>query len=122
MRRWWLRGTMSRCSKKTNARAALSVMPARRRWSRRSSDEASFERYVGDLVAQSPPKAVEFRFRYDVSKKPDALTPFDRIVIATGARYRFGLGPIAIKMLDWGIARWPLVSRVLSSPRIRDWF
>jgi dimethylglycine catabolism A len=25
-------------------------------------------------------------------------------------------------MLDWGIGRWPLVSRVLSSPRVRDWF
>jgi hypothetical protein len=50
------------------------------------------------------------------------LAPFDRIVIATGARYRFGLGPIATKMLDGGIGRWPLVSRVLSNPRFRDWF
>ena len=27
--------------------------------------------------------------------QPDLLAPFDRIVVATGAQYRFGLGPIA---------------------------
>ncbi len=86
------------------------------------ANEASFERYIADLVAACTRKGVEFRFRYDVSKKPDALARFGRIVIATGARYRFGLGPIATKMLDWGIGRWPLVSRVLSSPRVRHWF
>jgi flavin-dependent dehydrogenase len=87
-----------------------------------AASEASFDRYIGDLVAACTRKGVKFRFRYDVSNKPEALAPFDRIVIATGARYRFGLGPIATKMLDWGIGRWPLVSRVLSSPRFRDWF
>jgi dimethylglycine catabolism A len=87
-----------------------------------AASEASFDRYIGDLVAACTRKGVKFRFRYDVSNKPEALAPFDRIVIATGARYRFGLGPIATKMLDWGIGRWPLVSRVLSSPRVRDWF
>ena len=50
------------------------------------------------------------------------LAPFDRVVIATGASYRFGLGPIATKMLDWGIARWPLLSRLFSTATFRDWF
>ncbi len=50
------------------------------------------------------------------------LAPFDRIVIATGARYRFGLGPIATAMLDAGIGRWPGISRLFSSPRLRNWF
>jgi NADH:flavin oxidoreductase / NADH oxidase family/NAD(P)-binding Rossmann-like domain len=86
------------------------------------ANAASFERYIADLVAACTRKGVEFRFQYDVSKKPDALAQFGRIVIATGARYRFGLGPIATKILDWGIGRWPLVSRVLSSRRVRDWF
>jgi hypothetical protein len=43
-------------------------------------------------------------------------------VIATGAGYRFCLGPIATKMLDWGIGRWPLISRFLSTSKVRDWF
>jgi hypothetical protein len=50
------------------------------------------------------------------------LAPFDRVVIATGARCRFGLGPIATKMLDWGVARWSLLSRLWSVPTFRDWF
>jgi 2,4-dienoyl-CoA reductase-like NADH-dependent reductase (Old Yellow Enzyme family) len=87
-----------------------------------AASEASFDHYIGDLVAACTRKGVKFRFRCDVAAEPEALTPFDRIVIATGARYRFGLGAIATKMLDGGIARWPLVSRVLSSPRFRDWF
>jgi hypothetical protein len=43
-------------------------------------------------------------------------------VIATGARYRFGLGPIARRMLDWGAGRWPGFSQLFSSPAFRDWF
>ena len=82
----------------------------------------SFERYVADLVAACVRKGVDFRFGSDVADKPDLLAPFDRLVIATGAAYRFGLGPIATAMLDRGAGRWPGVSRVLSAPRFRDWF
>ena len=87
-----------------------------------AASDASFDRYIGDLVAACTRNGVKFRFRCDVAAEPDVLTPFERIVIATGARSRFGLGPIAEKMLDWGIGRWPLVSRALSSGRVRDWF
>ena len=41
-----------------------------------------------------------FRFATDVNALPGLLAPFDRIVIATGADYRFGLGGIA----DWLLA------------------
>jgi hypothetical protein len=50
------------------------------------------------------------------------LAPFDRIVIATGGGYRFGLGPIATKMLAWGVPRWPLLCRFFSGAMFRDWF
>ena len=53
---------------------------------------------------------------------PELLRPFDRIVIATGAAYRFGLGPVAGRLLDRGVARWPLFRQVLSLPSVRDWF
>jgi len=43
-------------------------------------------------------------------------------VIASGARYRFGLGPLVTALLDRGIGRWPGISRLLASPRLRDWF
>src|SRR5262249_60712225 len=39
-----------------------------------------------------------------------------------GARWRFGLGVIATKMLDWGTARLPPFSQLFSAPMFRDWF
>ena len=86
------------------------------------ASEHSFERYVADLVAACLGKGVEFRFESDATDRPEVLAPFDRLVIATGAAYRFGLGPIATGMLDKGAARWPGVSRLFSAPRVRDWF
>jgi len=86
------------------------------------ASEHSFERYVADLVAACLGKGVEFRFESDATDRPELLAPFDRLVIATGASYRFGLGPIATGMLDKGAARWPGVSRLFSAPQVRDWF
>jgi hypothetical protein len=50
------------------------------------------------------------------------LAPFDRIVIATGAAYRFGLGPIETTLLDWGIGRWWGFQHLFSLNSVRDWF
>jgi hypothetical protein len=50
------------------------------------------------------------------------LTPFDHVVIATGAVYRFGLGGLATWALDSGAARWPVIAKLLSNGRLRDWF
>jgi 2,4-dienoyl-CoA reductase-like NADH-dependent reductase (Old Yellow Enzyme family) len=86
------------------------------------ASEPSFARYIADLVAACAGKGVAFHFGTDVAGKPDLLAPFDRVVIATGAAYRFGLGPIATAMLDRGAARWPGVSRLFSAPAFRDWF
>jgi hypothetical protein len=87
-----------------------------------AASEASFERYIADLAAACAFKGVTFRFATDVADAPDLLAPFDRVVIATGARYRYGLGPIATMMLDRGAARWPGFSRLLSTSTFRDWF
>ena len=87
-----------------------------------AASEPSFERYISDLIAACARKGVTFRFRCNVAAEPHVLAPFDRLVIATGASYRFGLGPIATKMLDWGLARWPLVSSCLSAAKFRNWF
>ena len=86
------------------------------------ANPASFERYITDMVAACKMKGVAFRFATDVSADPDLLTPFDRIVVATGASYRFGLGALAVLALDSGAARWPGIARLMSSPKLRDWF
>jgi 2,4-dienoyl-CoA reductase-like NADH-dependent reductase (Old Yellow Enzyme family) len=82
----------------------------------------SFERYVADMVAACELKGVTFRLTTDVQAATNLLEPFDRIVVATGASYRYGLGPLATKALDSGAVRWPGVARLMSSPKLRDWF
>ncbi len=82
----------------------------------------SFERYIADMVAACKMKGVTFQFSTDVLANPAVLAPFDRIVIATGASYRFGLGAIAPLSLDSGAARWPGIAQLMSAPKLRDWF
>jgi 2,4-dienoyl-CoA reductase-like NADH-dependent reductase (Old Yellow Enzyme family) len=86
------------------------------------ADERSLKTYIAELVRACAQKPVTFRFGTDVLRKPDLLVPFDRIVVAAGARYRFGLGPLARLLLDLGLARWPGLRTIFSGPRLRDWF
>jgi hypothetical protein len=86
------------------------------------ASDQSFARYIDDMTAACKKKGVVFRFAMDVTTDPSVLTSFDRIVIATGAAYRFGLGPFATWALDSGAARWPGVARLLSNAKLRDWF
>jgi 2,4-dienoyl-CoA reductase-like NADH-dependent reductase (Old Yellow Enzyme family) len=87
-----------------------------------AADQRSFERYVADLTAACMYKGVTFRFATNVTGQRGLLASFDRIVIATGAQYRHGLGPIAKRMLDWGAGHWPGLSQLFSRPAFRDWF
>jgi 2,4-dienoyl-CoA reductase-like NADH-dependent reductase (Old Yellow Enzyme family) len=84
--------------------------------------QQSFDSYIANMVAACEHKGVTFRYATDATRAPDLLGPFERIVIATGADYRFGLGPIAMALLDAGAGRWPGMIRVLSMPKLRDWF
>ncbi len=86
------------------------------------ADQKSFARYIDDMVAACDMKGVVFRLATDVRSDAQLLAPFDRIVIAAGAAYRFGLGPLTTWALDHGAARWPGLTQLLSSPQLRDWF
>ena len=86
------------------------------------ANEASFERYIADMVGACETRGVVFRFAIDVAKAPEQLAPFDRIVIATGAAYRLGLGPFATWALDRGAARMAGIAQLFSSGIVRDWF
>jgi len=98
-------------------------MPARRRcFQEVAASEGSFERYVCDLTAACVHKGVTFRFGPMSRDSGGCWQRLDRIVIATGAHYRYGLGPIAKCMLDWGAGRWPGLSQLFSHPAFRDWF
>jgi hypothetical protein len=82
----------------------------------------SFERYIAGMVAACQRKGVTFRTSTDVLRRRSLLAPFDRIVIATGAAYRYGLGPVATLLLDLGVGHWPGASQALSNRKLRDWF
>jgi 2,4-dienoyl-CoA reductase-like NADH-dependent reductase (Old Yellow Enzyme family) len=86
------------------------------------ASEHAFQRYISDLVAACTHKGVTFRLETDPAHAPALLEPFDRIVIATGARYRFGLRPIVTALLDWGAGRWPGLSHMFSTSTFRNWF
>jgi 2,4-dienoyl-CoA reductase-like NADH-dependent reductase (Old Yellow Enzyme family) len=86
------------------------------------ASEHSLARYVADLVAACAQKGVTFRYDTDVTSLPGLLAPFDRVVIATGAAYRFGLGPLVAALLDSGIGRWPGIRQLMSLNALREWF
>ncbi len=86
------------------------------------ANEKSFARYISDLAAACVMKGVSLRLSTDVNALPGLLAPFDRIVVATGADYRFGLRPFAEWLLDRGFARGPGLARLFALPALRDWF
>jgi 2,4-dienoyl-CoA reductase-like NADH-dependent reductase (Old Yellow Enzyme family) len=86
------------------------------------ANHESFDRYVAQLVAACAGQGVTFRYGIDVVRAPDLLAPFDRIVIATGARYRFGLGRLPMALLDCGAGHWPGLRQLFAIPAFRNWF
>jgi dimethylglycine catabolism A len=86
------------------------------------ADERAFAVYIDDLVRACLQKNVTFRFGMDVRQNTDLLAPFDRIVIATGARYRFGLGPVVKLLLNTGLTRHAPLRGLFGRPALRDWF
>ena len=84
--------------------------------------EAPLAAYVADLERACRERGVTFHFGIDVGRRPEGLAAFERLVIATGARYRFRLGTIVRTLLNTGAGRWPGFAQTLSAPRLRHWF
>ena len=86
------------------------------------ASQASLDRFIADLERDCWDKGVVFRYGVDVTGDPDALIGFDRVVFATGARYRYGLSGVVRWLLNAGWGRLPLARRLFSSRAVRDWF
>jgi 2,4-dienoyl-CoA reductase-like NADH-dependent reductase (Old Yellow Enzyme family) len=86
------------------------------------ASERSFARYIDALVRDCECNGVTFKFIADVLARPDLLAPFDDIVVAAGARYRFGIERVVETALDAGAGRWPGIRSLLSKSALRDWF
>ena len=87
-----------------------------------TANEASFRRYIADMVAACELKKVAFWFSTDASASPAQLAAFDRIVVASGAAYRFGLGPLVTWALNRGVSRMPGFAWLFTSEKLRNWF
>jgi hypothetical protein len=87
-----------------------------------AADQGSFDRYIESMVAACMHKGVIFLYGVDVIETPGPLSTYDRIVIATGARYRFGLGRLPNLLLDRGAGSWPVLRRIFAMETFRDWF
>jgi hypothetical protein len=86
------------------------------------ASEVSFARYLRDQEKACREAGVTFRLNADVDDLGSELQNFDRVVIATGATYRYGLGALLGPLLRRGAGRWPGVSWLMSKPAVRDWF
>lgn len=86
------------------------------------ANERIFARYLEQMERACRERGVEFRFNADVVRDPSLLDSFDRVVIASGARYRFGLGGLVRWLLDAGLGRARMVRRAFASTALRDWF
>jgi hypothetical protein len=84
--------------------------------------QESLNAYVGELERACRQDGVTFKYGVDISKSPEALRDYDRIVIATGARYRFRCGPIIDWLLEHQWGKSQLMRRLFSSERLRNWF
>jgi 2,4-dienoyl-CoA reductase-like NADH-dependent reductase (Old Yellow Enzyme family) len=83
--------------------------------------EEPIGQYLAGLEASCREAGVEFAFGVDPAREPSRLDGFDRVVVASGAAYRAGLGPVVRILLGTGAARWPGLRQVFSRKALRDW-
>jgi hypothetical protein len=86
------------------------------------ANQPTLDAYLDDLERACSEKNVVFRFGTGISNVQDVSRDFDRIVVATGARYRLGMGRLVYRLLESGWGKSRLARRVFGSPRVRDWF
>jgi hypothetical protein len=86
------------------------------------TEPAALEAYVASLAEGAVELGVEVRYGVDILREPQRVRGFDRVVVATGAAYRFGLGPLiraALRLSSHAPGPW---RRLLASPALRELF
>ena len=84
--------------------------------------QESLDVYVDELERACRQDGVTFNYGVDVSKSRDVLRDYDRIVIATGAKYRFSCGPVIYWLLEHKWGKSQLTRKLFSSKPLREWF
>lgn len=86
------------------------------------AEQSSLDAYLDDLERACQQKNVVFRYGTPVTSAAELDGEFDRIVIATGARYRYGLTRVVLKLLQARFGKSALARRLFKSERVRHWF
>jgi len=84
--------------------------------------EDSLLSHIASLEVMCRRNGVTFRFNTDATSIADELAKFDRLVIATGADYRYHLDRFISGLLKRGLSRWPIFKKLLSHPKVKHWF
>ncbi len=104
------------------AGGALNLAGKAPRFQEVEAAEGPIHDFIAALERGCREKGVVFRFALDVSRDAAVLARFDQVVVATGARYRFGLGALAPALLRAGWGRGRLARRLFASEAVRSWF
>lgn len=83
------------------------------------ADVASLARFVDGLVEECKDRGVKFIYGHEA--KPSELQNYDLVVVATGAKYRFGMDGSVRRALKYGIFRWPFIKKLAQETAWRDW-
>jgi threonine dehydrogenase-like Zn-dependent dehydrogenase len=86
------------------------------------ADQRSLDAYVDELERACRDKNVEFRFGQSIEALTDLPETFDRVVIATGAIYRWRTTDTVRKLLRLGFGKSALARWLFRSARLRNWF
>jgi 2,4-dienoyl-CoA reductase-like NADH-dependent reductase (Old Yellow Enzyme family) len=86
------------------------------------AEQSSLDVYLDDLERACREKKVEFRFGTSITDVAAIAVAFDRVVIATGARYKAGLTGVVTTLLRLRLGKSALARRLFSSARVKDWF
>lgn len=85
-----------------------------------AANAGSLDRYIIALEEACRRAGVRITYGVDVAEAPELLAGYDQIVVATGARYRAGLGIPAALLLETGAAHWPGFRALFERSALRD--
>ncbi len=87
-----------------------------------AAEPTSLTDHIAALAERCRERGVAIRTRTDVTADLAMLAGFDHVVIATGAEYRAGAGPLVAATLRSGLTRRRPLRRLAVREDLRDWF
>lgn len=83
----------------------------------------ALDKFIESLERACAARQVQFEIGTEITDASELTSRgFDRVVVATGARYRLHLGPLFRYSLEHGWAKLPLCRRIFEAASVRDWF